>query len=129
MKCDLHVTDTKQCNWLNGDTALLLNVLQLPKEKLIVKNVLNELINTKNISKLIEKIINNYKDNVFWNKIGKFKDVKVKLHIDTTVIPEAQPDRRILFAFCEKVQNEIKRLEVNDIIEDIINEPTPWLNP
>ena len=65
MKCDHHVIDTKQCDWLNGDTALLLNILQLPKEKLKVNNVLNESINIKNISKLIEKIINNYKDNVF----------------------------------------------------------------
>ena len=47
VKCDLHVTDTKHCNLLNGDTALLLNILQLPKEKLKVNNVLNESSNIK----------------------------------------------------------------------------------
>ena len=34
VKCDLHVTDKKHCNLLNRDTALLLTILQLPKEKL-----------------------------------------------------------------------------------------------
>ena len=41
----------------------------------------------------------------------------------------AQPERRIPFALREIVWNEIKNLEVHDIIKDITNEPTPWLNP
>ena len=57
------------------------------------------------------------------------KDVKVKLHIDKNVIPVAQSEQRIPFALRKKVQNKIKKLEVNDIIEDITNEPAPWLNP
>ena len=44
-------------------------------------------------------------------------------------MPVAQPERRIPFALCEKVRNEIKKFEVNGIIEDITNKPSPWLNP
>ena len=58
VKCDLHVIDTKQCNLFNGETALLLNILQLPKEKLKVNNVLNE--SNKHIPKGIDNIINNW---------------------------------------------------------------------
>ena len=43
------------------------------------------------------------------------KDVKVKLHIDKNVIPVAQSEQRIPFALRKKVQNKIKKLEVNDI--------------
>ena len=64
-----------------------MNISQLPEEKLKVSNVLNESNNIKHIPKRIDKIINNYKDDVFSNRIGKFKAVKVKLHIDKNVIP------------------------------------------
>ena len=83
-----------------------MNILQLPEEKLKVSNVLNESNNIKHIPKRIDKIINNYKDDVFSNRIGKFKDVKVKLHIDKNVIPVAQPERRIPFLLREKVRTE-----------------------
>ena len=87
-----------------------MNILQLPKQKL----------NIKHIPKRINKIINNYKDDVFSNRIGKFEDVKVQLHINKNVFPVAQPERRIPFALHEKVRNEIKNLEVNDIVTNEI---------
>ena len=31
VKCDLHVVDTKHCNLLNGDTALLYETVGVPK--------------------------------------------------------------------------------------------------
>ena len=55
VKCDLHVIDTKQCNLFNGETALLLNILQLPKEKLKVNNVLNE--SNKHIQKVLTTLL------------------------------------------------------------------------
>ena len=58
---------------------------------------MNDLNNIKQIPKRIDKIINNYKDDIFSNRIGKFKDVKVKLHIDKKVIPVAQPKHHIPF--------------------------------
>ena len=82
-----------------------MNILQLPKEKLEVNNVLNEWNNIKHIPERTDKIINNYKDDVFSNRIGKFKYVKVKLHIDKNVIPVAQPQQRTPFTLREKVRN------------------------
>ena len=40
----------------------------------------------------------------------------------------AQPEGRAPFALRQKVENEIKKLELNDITENITNKPTPWLN-
>ena len=43
--------------------------------------------------------------------------------------PVAQRERRIPFAFHDKVNEELKRLENEGIIEDVTGKPTPWLNP
>ena len=56
---------------------MLLNILQFPKEKLKVNNLLNELNNIKQIPKRIDKIINNYKDDVFSYRIGNLKMVRL----------------------------------------------------
>ena len=53
----------------------------------------------------------------------------MKLHIDQSVSPVAQPERRTPFNWREKEVRELKSLEENDIIEVVSNEPTPWLNP
>lgn len=52
----------------------------------------------------------------------------VKLHIDQSVQPVAQPHRRIPFKTRKKVQAELKVLEENDIIEKV-DGPTPWVSP
>jgi hypothetical protein len=60
--------------------------------------------------------------------VGKMRDVEIKLHIDPNVPPIAQPERRIPFHLRNKVAEELKRLEENDIIEDATG-PTPWVSP
>ena len=60
--------------------------------------------------------------------IGKLKDFEVKLHIDKTVQPVAQPHRHIPFHICKKVEDELQNLEDNDIIEKVEG-PTPWISP
>ena len=60
--------------------------------------------------------------------IGKLKGVEVKLHIDPTVPPVAQKARRIPFHLRKKVEQELKNLEQQDIIEKA-NGPTPWVSP
>ena len=42
---------------------------------------------------LIFMNMSNNKDDKFSNRIGKFKNVKVKLHIDQNVISAAQPEQ------------------------------------
>ena len=60
--------------------------------------------------------------------IGKLKDVLVKVHIDETVPPVAQTNRRTPFHLREKIEDKLKELQDNDIIEDATG-PTPWVSP
>ena len=57
--------------------------------------------------------------------IGQLKNFEVKLHIDPTVSPVAQPARRIPFHMRRKVS---AALEDDDIIETVAG-PTPWISP
>ena len=77
----------------------------------------------------LHSLIMNYEKSVFSGKIGKLKDHKVKFHIDNSIPPVAQKERRIPFALRKKVNIELERLERAGIIEDVTNLPTPWLNP
>ena len=60
--------------------------------------------------------------------IGRLKDVKVKLHINTAVNPVAQQARRIPFHLRKKVEKELEQLERQGIIEKV-DGPTPWVSP
>lgn len=60
--------------------------------------------------------------------IGKLKDFEVKLHIDQSVKPVAQPARRIPFHLRKQVEAELERLEQQNIIERV-DGPTPWVSP
>ena len=75
------------------------------------------------------KVDNLVKQNsVLFQGIGKLKDREIKLHIDESVQPVAQPHRRIPFHLREKVENELDRLEQLDIIEKV-DGPTDWVSP
>ena len=80
---------------------------------------------TRTYPERLRHIIEKHKKRVFRNNIGKIKNYSVKLHIDPSV-PVAQRERRIPFAFHDKVNEELKRLENECIIEDVTGEPTPW---
>ena len=56
------------------------------------------------------------------------KSVKVDLNIDTGVKPVSQPLRRIPFSVRPKIEEELRRLEGEDIIEKI-DKPTSWVSP
>jgi hypothetical protein len=60
--------------------------------------------------------------------VGKLKNHEVELHIDPTVKPVAQPHRRIPFHLRKQVEEELKSLLDQDIIEHAEG-PTPWLSP
>ena len=68
-----------------------------------------------------------------WFKGHFFNELRVSfkamLHIYKNLFPVAQPERRIPFTLRANVRNEIKKLEVNDFIEDIKNKPSSWLIP
>ena len=60
--------------------------------------------------------------------IGKLKDCQVKLHIKTDIRPACQPHRRVPFHIRQKVEDELRKLEADDIIEKVTG-PTPWVSP
>lgn len=60
--------------------------------------------------------------------IGKIKDHAVKLYIDKSISPVAQPHRRIPFHQHKKVEDELQRLQDLDIIEEV-DGPTPLVSP
>ena len=80
-----------------------------------------------NIPKDVKPIINKFK-RVFYG-MGKLKDDKIKLHINKDITPVAQKARRIPFHLRQKVDDELERLRNEDIVEDVVNEPTPWVSP
>ncbi|KAI8513647.1 hypothetical protein Bbelb_079710 [Branchiostoma belcheri] len=74
-----------------------------------------------------QQLEHEYRD-VFNNGIGKLKNTQIKLHVDETVSPVRQPHRRIPFHMRKQVENELKELEKQDIIERV-DGPTPWVSP
>ncbi|KAK7919301.1 hypothetical protein WMY93_010585 [Mugilogobius chulae] len=50
--------------------------------------------------------------------IGKLKDFQVKLHINTDIKPTCQPHRRVPFHLRQKVEDELRKLQADDIIEE-----------
>ena len=69
-----------------------------------------------------------YKYPHLYEGIGKLKNSQVKLHIDTRVKPVAQGHRRVPFHLRKKVEQELEKLEAQDIIEKV-DGPTQWISP
>jgi hypothetical protein len=87
--------------------------------KLNINNVrLHEQVTIDNIEKQYPKL---------FEGIGCLKNFEVKLHIDESIKPVAQPHRRIPFHLQEKVKSEIQILLDQGIIERV-NQPTPWIS-
>ena len=130
---DFLVIDTPHKNLLSGETALLLNILTFKKPVFHVQEEsemnASSLAENTTVPESLTQVIDCFAKTVFNNTVGKLKDYEVKLHIDKSVPPVAQRERRIPFALREKVNKELEKLERAGIIEDVTDEPTPWLNP
>ena len=61
--------------------------------------------------------------------IGQLKDYELKLHLDDSVKPVAQPVRRIPFGLRAKVDGKLDELLQADIIEEIPEGPSSWISP
>ena len=75
----------------------------------------------------IQRIINKY-ETVFVGE-DKLNTQQVKLHINEELKPVVQPQRRIPYHMRKEVSKELKRLVDEDIIEELRNQPTPWISP
>ena len=65
---------------------------------------------------------------VFSGKIGKLKDVKLKLHIDASIKPIQAKQRHHPIHLQKQIEEEIQNLLDQDIIEKVENKPTEWLS-
>lgn len=75
----------------------------------------------------IQNIIDKY-GTVFQGE-GKLNTQQIKLHINESVKPIVQPQRRIPYHMRQDVSKELKRLVEEDIIERVSDQPTPWISP
>jgi hypothetical protein len=76
------------------------------------------------ISTITEKF-----SDLFCDKVGLLRDYQLKLHIDDSVRPVAQPVRRIPFGLRDKVNRKLDQLLADDIIEEVPEGPTGWVSP
>ncbi|XP_065066035.1 uncharacterized protein K02A2.6-like [Rhopilema esculentum] len=60
--------------------------------------------------------------------VGNLKNFEVKLHTNPAIKPVIQAQRRIPFHIQKKVEEELKRLEEDDIIEKVEG-ATQWVSP
>ena len=74
----------------------------------------------------IDKLVEEY-DELF-HGLGKLKGYQVKLHIDESVKPDAQPHRRVPFHVRQQLEEQLKRDEELGVIERIEG-PTAWVSP
>ncbi len=60
----------------------------------------------------------------------KLKDKQIKLCIDKEITPVPQQQRRVTFHLQEKVEQEVRNLQSQDIIEKVLDtEQTDWISP
>ena len=60
--------------------------------------------------------------------MGACKGEPVRIHVDNSITPVAQPHRRIPFHVRKQVEEKLIQLEAADIIERAEG-PTPWISP
>ena len=73
-----------------------------------------------------ENIVERYPK--LFDGLGLLKDYKLKLHIDKTIKPVAQPMRPVPFHLRSKLEEKLQELENLDVIEDAVG-PTTWVSP
>ena len=78
-------------------------------------------------SSSVEEILAKFSDRI--TGIGKLKGVQVKLHVEESVAPSAQPHRRLTFHFRKRTELELDKLLDLDIIERVDDVPTPCVSP
>ena len=111
------VTKAENCgNLLSLTTAQELGLISLHIDKLTSEDA------------AIENIVQ--KNSEVFSGLGKLKGEKIKLDIDETKTPRAQPQRRVPYHIREKLTSAITELETQDITEKVPeSEATPWVSP
>ena len=83
-------------------------------------------LNNKTSESKADQLVKEY-DSLF-HGLGKLKGRQVKIHIDETVQPVAQPHRRIPFKVRKQLEEQLEKDEEQGVIERV-DGPTPWVSP
>jgi len=98
-----YVTNDSNISLMGYKTASDLNLLRINVNSV---NCTEPLITVDDLTRMHPEL---------FNGIGKLKDFQVTLHIDKSVMPVAQPHRRIPFHMRKKVEKEIASLLEQDV--------------
>ena len=126
LKAEFYVTQGKAATLLGRDASELLGVLRvgIPVNNCDVKPDSS----SANAPQANRKASLRARFPQVFQGLGKLKGYQLKLHIDETVCPVAQPVRRIPFSRREKVTEKLDELMKLDVIEKVEG-PTSWVNP
>ena len=111
---------------IEGQSGCLLGKETAEKSGLITFNIPDVVNIATDIHSDVNEIIRRYEP--VFKGLGKLKDFQLKLHIEDSVHPVAQPLRRIPFLMRQQVDNKIDELLKDDIIEPVKG-PTTWVSP
>ena len=128
----LYVIKSNVTNIISGDLAIQLGLLTLHNK--MTSKVNSPALSTNNIfldndnkNKVTEKLLNKY--HKVLEGVGKYNEDQIHLFNNDKVPPVAQKARRISHKMRENVSNELEMLGKQDIIENVKDEPTPWISP
>ena len=118
VEADFVVIDGDGRTLLCRDTAENLNLLRIgPIHS----------VNSVEVETTDHDIRDKYKE--LFTGVGLLKGYELKLNVDTSVKPVAQPVRRIPFGVREKVEKKLDELLTCGIIEEVPEGPTSWVSP
>ncbi|CAF1025218.1 unnamed protein product, partial [Brachionus calyciflorus] len=111
---------------MNGKSGCLLSYNTSSNLKLIqILNKVEEVDNGKYNN--LEHWRSKYPE-LFTGMIGKLKNFQLKLHIDETVKPVQAKPRHKPFHLREAIDKQIQSKLEQDLIEEVVGEPTDWLS-
>ena len=84
-------------------------------------------VNSVGVEAMGQDIKDKYKE--LFSGVGLLKSYELKLNIDDSIKPVAQPVRRIPFAVREKVERKLDELLESGIIKEVPEGPTGWVSP
>ena len=114
----LYVMENATGNLLSYDTASKLKIIQL------VNYVSDRDMDSDSC---VKSMITDYKP--VFHGLGKLKDYQLKLNIDDSVPNVCQKHRYVPFSSRPKLEKALDQLYDEDICEDVVNTPTPWVSP
>ena len=117
-EAQLYVMENTTGNLLSYDTASKLKIIQL------VNYVSDREMDSDSC---VKSMIADYEP--VFHGLGKLKDYQLKLNIDNSVPNVCQKHRYVPFSSRPKLEKALDQLFDEEICEDVVNTPTPWVSP